>query len=40
MAEHQYITLREKPKWMISAAQWFHSVNVNIIMHESSDFKM
>ncbi len=25
MAAYQYITLREKPEWMNSAAQWFHS---------------
>jgi hypothetical protein len=25
MAAYQYITLREKPEWEISAAQWFHS---------------
>lgn len=25
MAEHQYITLRELPEWMVPAAQWFHS---------------
>ena len=25
MAEFQYITLRNKPEWMVLAAEWFHS---------------
>ena len=25
MTEYQYITLRNKPKWMVPAAEWFHS---------------
>ncbi len=25
MTKYQYITLREVPKWMIPAAEWFHS---------------
>lgn len=25
MKECQYITLREKPEWLLPAAQWFHS---------------
>lgn len=25
MTQFQYITLREKPEWMVPAAQWFHS---------------
>ena len=25
MAEYQYITLRERPEWMLPAAQWFNS---------------
>lgn len=25
MVAYEYITLREKPEWMISAAEWFHS---------------
>ena len=25
MTEFQYITLRNKPEWMVSVAEWFHS---------------
>ena len=25
MPEYQYITLREQPQWMTTAAEWFHS---------------